>query len=114
MSKLHPSLAASALENIASLFKPHPPQLLGLVMVSHFTHANKRLGWCPFHRNLQHMLWSLFRMPLGIQIKDIQYTRVASSTAFMRTNLLALDRYFSYHMLSLFSNLDISHVQSDI
>ena len=109
-----PSLAAKAFENSSSLFMPHPPHRFGNAILSHLTQAKIFLGWLPFHKNLQHILWSLFRMPFGIHARVIQNTGVASITAFMRINLLARERYLWYQICKRFSTLAISHVQSAI
>lgn len=53
-------------------------------------------------------------MPIGIQARDIQYTGVASNTDLIRTSRSALDRYLWFQILSLFSSLEINHVQSAI
>lgn len=108
----HPSLAARAVEKVPRLLIPHPPHFFGRARDSQLVQAKIFPGCFPFHKNLQHKFLILVRIPLGIHPNDIQYTGVASRNALMRINLPALDKYFWYQMLSRFSILVMSHIQS--
>jgi len=109
-----PSFTARAFENRSSLLMPHPPHLFRIAILSHLTQAKILPGRLPFHKNLQHILWSLFKMPFGIHARVIQKSGVASMIALVSTNLPARDMYLWYQIYRRFSTLAISHVQSAI
>lgn len=112
VTSCHPSFSAKVVEKVLRLLIPHPPHFFGSARDSHLD-QEKIFPCCfPFHKNLQHSFFILASIPFGIHAKYIQYTGVASGTAFMSISLPAHDKYLRYHMFSLFSILVISQTQS--
>lgn len=114
VSKVHPIFVASAWAKDVRSLRPHPPHIFGIAILSYLIHAKTRLS-CPlFQRYLQQIFLRWARIPIGIQAKAIQYIGVASRIDLMSTSLPDLDRNLWLQWDILFSNLDISQVQSAI
>ena len=61
---------------------------------------------------MKQILLILSRIPFGIQERDIQYTGIASKTAFTRTNLPARENHLWLQTIKRFSTFPTSQNQS--
>ena len=109
---LQQAFAARAFEKRKMFLSPQPLKAFGKAMLSHFDEGCVYFSPNPDHMKRAHIFLIFSRIPFGIKANDIQYTRMASSTDFVRASLPALDHHMKLQLFSLFSIFAISHFQS--